>query len=113
MDLNAVMNDRATAQATYMGETLDLKYRPAMITPATYSKLRSEQSVDELADFLAGAIVSWDLHEPDPNNPGGRRMVEIVPDIFKQMPIHLLRAISRALTEDMPKRDEGKASNDS
>lgn len=105
MDLNKIMNDRATAQAKYMDETLDITYRPAMITPASYAKLRSEQSVDDLADFLAGAIVRWDLTEDDGN--GGRRMVDVTPEVFKNFPVHLLRAIAKALTEDMPTREVG------
>lgn len=102
MDLQKIMNDRATTQAHYMDEELDITYRPAMITPAAYAKLRSEQDVDELSQFLAGAIVKWSLTREG-------EMVEPTAEVIKNFPVHLMRAVARALTEDMPTREVGNA----
>lgn len=109
MDLQTVLNDRATATATYMDDKLTFKYRPAMVTVETVSKLQSEQSITELSHFFAGALVWWDLNEPDPDNEGSRRMVEINETIFTKLPAALVRAIATAILHDAPKRDEGNA----
>lgn len=114
MDLQQVLNDRATATATYMGDTLTFKYRPAMVTVETVSKLQTEQSISELSHFFSGALVWWDLNEPDPaGSNGDRRMVEINEMIFTKLPAALVRAIAAAILHDAPKRDEGNASSGS
>ena len=108
MDLVAVLNDRASATAIYMGDELKFKYRPAMITVETVGKLQSEQSIHELSNFFAGALVWWDLNEPDPSTDNGeRRMVEINETIFTKLPAALVRSIAAAILQDAPKRDEG------
>ena len=110
MDLVAVMNDRAAASCQYMNQTLNFKYRPAMITVESVGKLQSESSIEELSSFFAGALVWWDLTEPDTSDEthsGARKMVEINEDIFKKLPAALVRAIAQTLLHDAPKREEG------
>jgi hypothetical protein len=111
VDLGNIINDRATAQATYMGDTLDFKYRPGMITPNTYAKLQNDQTVDELAEFFTAAIVTWNLTETDEN--GDKRTLEVTTEVVRRLPMGLIRSIANAIMSDVPQRDVGNVSSDS
>ena len=112
MDLGNIINDRASGQAPYMGDTLDFKYRPGMITPNTYAKLQADQTVDELAGFFASAIVTWDLTETDPTS-GEKRRLEVTEETVRKLPMGLIRSIANAIMSDVPQRDVGNVSSDS
>lgn len=112
MDLANIRNDRATARCTYMGDELEFKYRPGMVTPHTYARLSTEQTVEELADFFVKALVTWDLTEKDEDS-GKRKMVDITPEVFMNLPMGLVRSMTQAILQDVPQRDVGKESNDS
>lgn len=111
MDLGNIINDRATAQAEYMGDTLDFKYRPGMITPNTYSKLQSNDSVEDLSEFFSKAIVSWDLTSTDEH--GEKQRIEVTAEVFAQLPMGLIRSIATAIMKDVPQREVGNDSSDS
>lgn len=106
MDMKQIRNDRAVGTAEYMGETLNFKYRPAMITPMTYTKLQQADSVEELGDFFADLLVSWDL--TDKGEP-----VEISAALIKSLPMALLRSMSSEILSAVPQREVGKDSDDS
>ena len=110
MDLGNIINDRATAQATFLGETLDFKYRPGMITPTSYARLQDEQSVDELATFFAGVIVSWNLTE---KRDGEAVTLDVTEDVIKRLPMGLIRALTHAVMADVPQREVGNESSGS
>lgn len=100
MDLSSIRKDRSSVTVDFMGETLTLKYRPAMITPKTYHKLAEADSVDELSAFFADLIVDWDLTKGGDPMPVNKENVA-------ELPMQLIRGISSAIMSDSPQREAG------
>lgn len=101
MDLTNIITDRAAAKAHFMGETLNFKYRPGLVTAEGFQKLETLSDVDELGTFFAELLVSWDMTKHG-------EAVAITPDVFATLPIQLIRAITTVIMEDVPQKDSGK-----
>lgn len=101
MDLMNIVTDVAKAKATFMGETLNFKYRPALITADAVDLLTSAQDVSTMGKFFAELIVSWDLTKAG-------EPVPVSAEQLMGLPLHLLRSISNAIIEDVPQGEGGK-----
>ena len=100
MDLQEIRTDRASAEVEYMGQKLNFKYRPAMVTPNTYHKLAEADDVHELGRFFSQLIVTWDL-------TSGGKDVEITTEAFSDLPMQLIRMIAQAIMTQTPQREVG------
>lgn len=106
MDLKQIRTDRASASVVYMGETLNFKYRPAMVTPRTYHKLQGSEDIEELGKFFSELLVWWDMTQ-------GGDEVEIIDENLVELPLGLLREMAKEVVNAVPQRDVGKDSADS
>jgi hypothetical protein len=106
MDLQEIRTDRAAASVEYMGQTLNFKYRPAMITPNTYHKLTEAEDVGALSQFFSDLLVTWDLTK-------GGEQLEVTAEAVADLPMQLIRGLAQTIMQAVPQREVGNSSSDS
>lgn len=102
MDINSIRNDRAKGNVEYMGETVNFTYRPAMITPENYKLMVNGQDADELGEFFAGILASWDL-------TNGGSPLEITAANVSKLPLPLLRQFANYIAREVPQKELGNS----
>lgn len=103
MDLQNIINDRATTTVDFMGEKVVVKYRPAVVTADMFERVTSGLNGTELAKFYCELIASWDLTH-------NGRDLPVTEEVMKTIPIQLLRAIMAKVMEEVPQGEAGRRS---
>ena len=106
MELQNIISDRAATTVEFMGEKLDLKYRPGVVTAEAIERVQSGLGASELADFYVQLIAEWGLTRNGVNLP-------IDAATISALPIQLLRAIMAKVMEEVPQGEAGRRSNGS
>lgn len=93
MDLNAIASKTATTEVPFLGETVRLDYRPALLTRDRLAALDAE-NVDEdtAATFLCDVLAGWDL-----TNDG--EPLPITVEGLGKVPFPLLKEMMKGLVE--------------
>lgn len=88
------------------GDVLELTYDPNFLTPNAEDELRDSKTSAELAKFLEGMLLDWDLTNED-GTP-----FDISYENLCTLPVTVLGLVTTAIAEDQNEqtRAEGKAS---
>jgi hypothetical protein len=81
---------------SYMGETLNVTYRPNAITPTLGQEMDDPRTKMPLVLALSRALVSWDVIDDATGKP-----VPITPECLADFGSGLLNAILRDISADM------------
>jgi hypothetical protein len=85
-----------TVVVSYMGETFNVSYRPAAITPALGQEMDAPATRSPLVLALSQALVGWDVIDDDTDKP-----VPITAENLAGFGAGLLNAILRDISTDM------------
>lgn len=108
MSLSKVREKTATCTVLWEGETVDVGYRPAAVTPALLNSVQEaakEANIDVIALMMEPMLAWWDVLDDD-----GQRLPTTA-DVINQMPLSFTMAVLTATQEAMSPSDaEGKDS---
>lgn len=83
----------------YYGDTVDIAYRPAEMTPETEDALREAREANRVTDALVGlitrAVIEWDVIGDDD------KPLPITPENVRPLPSAFLLHLMAAIQEDM------------
>lgn len=106
INLNHLKNDKRTITVDYFGDSVNIVYRPSVLTPAAEAKIRDENESGDNKVFLqtlCDLFVEWDVLD-EKNEP-----LPIVPDIMNELPTSFLTHLLQGCREDMiPKPRNGR-----
>jgi len=86
-----------TATVSYLGETVNIVYRPAVITPrheAQLSEQSGQKAIEGLVAQLVEIVVSWDVLGAD------GKPLKPTTELLMEMPSNFLLAVMDAIRED-------------
>lgn len=94
LTLAQLTSDVATVVVEYMGQTMEVEYRPGALTPALVQDITNPVSADDLGECIQEVVVSWDLL--DDNND------EVEPTVENcvNLPMPFLRAVLTTIMEN-------------
>jgi hypothetical protein len=88
---------QATVTVEYLGESAEVTYRPALLTPrdeAKLSEMEGKAAIDEMVGQLERVLVEWDVLGDD-----GTPM-EITAENLTDLPSNFLLVVMQAVRED-------------
>jgi hypothetical protein len=105
MELRNIVTNTASATVYMFGESLNFKYRPALLTTEAIGRLENMNDAQEIGKFYVELITSWDLTQAG-------EPVEITAEVFASLPMSLLRDMSKAMMSGEGIKEAGKGSLD-
>jgi hypothetical protein len=90
-----LIEDIEPVEVKFRGETVNVKYRPSVITPALFAAINADTyDKDAIVDVLAQALVGWDLE-------GDNKLIVPTSEAsLMTLPTKFLRAVYRAVLAD-------------
>lgn len=94
LTLAQLSDDEATVVVDYMGQTMEVDYRPGALTPAMVEDIVNPTSADDLGTCIEEVVISWDLVDAEANE------VSPTAENCINLPMKFLRAVLTAIMED-------------
>lgn len=102
--LSQMMGKLRTCKVTFQGESMDVTYRPNIVTPVLIDEINSLTGRDSLDEQVVRIIDHWDLLDTE------GKQIPVDKDNLKGLPSTFLRSVINGLMADMraPDDDEKK-----
>lgn len=106
LDISALASNTATVKVDFMGQTINVTYKPSVITLESMEIMDTKPGTDGLFEFLEDAITEWDIFY------SGKRKVPPTKVGMAKVPVPVLRKIFTTIMEEASSGEADGTSSD-